>query len=222
MSQKDYLPARDIEFQSWSTSFLHCLSTMLERINFPPVEYELLVSLNNDFSQKLEVTEESSTRTKVTIQRKNEARKLLEKTLRQDIKEYLTFSRLVTNADREALGLPIYKKTHTPAPVATTAPSFDVDTSVAGRVGIKFYTMEGEKKQGKPAGQHCVEIQWIISHETPTRWDELLHSVIDTRSPYTFMFENDQRGKTLYFALRWQNTRGEKGPFTLIQNAIIP
>jgi hypothetical protein len=36
------------------------------------------------------------------------------------------------------------------------------------------------------------------------------------------VFENDQRGKTVYFALRWENTRGEKGPWSAIQIAIIP
>jgi hypothetical protein len=31
-----------------------------------------------------------------------------------------------------------------------------------------------------------------------------------------------QRGKTVYFALRWENTRGEKGPWSEIMSAIIP
>jgi hypothetical protein len=43
-----------------------------------------------------------------------------------------------------------------------------------------------------------------------------------TRSPYTITFEEEERGKSVYIALRWQNKKGKKGPFTVIQSAIIP
>jgi hypothetical protein len=67
-----------------------------------------------------------------------------------------------------------------------------------------------------------VEIGWTQSDTPITRWDELTHSNVDTNSPFTLSFENDQRGKTVYFALRWENTRGEKGPWSGIASAIIP
>jgi hypothetical protein len=78
------------------------------------------------------------------------------------------------------------------------------------------------RKKGKPAGQHGVEVAWLISSTPPARWDELIHSTVDTRSPFRISFENDQRGKTVYFALRWENTRGERGRWSDIMVAIIP
>jgi hypothetical protein len=124
--------------------------------------------------------------------------------------------------DRKAMGLPIHKSGRTPAPVATDAPDVDVDTSTIGRLNILFFEKGSKHKKAKPAGQHGVEIAWIQRDTPPTRWDELLHSNIDTNSPFTLVFENDLRGKTVYFALRWENTRGEKGPWSEIQNTIIP
>jgi hypothetical protein len=44
----------------------------------------------------------------------------------------------------------------------------------------------------------------------------------DTRSPYTFRFEENQRGQTVFFCLRWENTTGQKGPWSEIVSAIIP
>jgi hypothetical protein len=38
----------------------------------------------------------------------------------------------------------------------------------------------------------------------------------------TLAFEGHDRGKTLYYALRWENTRGEKGPFSPIAAVIVP
>ena len=164
-----------------------------------------------------------SQRTPVMTTLLEEAEKPFRVTYRQLYTGFLKSSPLVTDDDLQRMGLP---KRHaggnTPSPVAGKAPDFDVDTSVIGHVGIDFYEKEAGHRKAKPAGQHCVEIAWIVSDTPPTRWDELIHSAVDTRSPYTFQFENDQRGKTLYFALRWENTRGEKGPWSEIQSAIIP
>jgi hypothetical protein len=50
----------------------------------------------------------------------------------------------------------------------------------------------------------------------------MLASVFSTRSPYVFTFDENMRGKTVYFCLRWENTRGQKGPWSAIYSAIIP
>jgi hypothetical protein len=69
---------------------------------------------------------------------------------------------------------------------------------------------------------HGAEIAWAILDTPPVNWDALTHSSFDTHTPFRLTFGGDQRGKTLYFALRWENTTGEKGPWNEIQNAIIP
>jgi hypothetical protein len=35
-------------------------------------------------------------------------------------------------------------------------------------------------------------------------------------------FEEDERGKTLYIALCWQNEKGQRGPWSNVQTTIIP
>ncbi|MDR2131218.1 MAG: hypothetical protein LBP56_08690 [Odoribacteraceae bacterium] len=162
-----------------------------------------------------------SARTPLITFTKTEKREAYERELRVLVKNLQANTR-VTPEDLRAMGIVVPSSSRTPAPVATKAPDFDVDTSVPGRLAIHFYDKVGDHKRGKPDGQHCVEIISLLSDTPPTRWDQLVHSVVDTRSPYTFVFENDQRGKTLYFAMRWENTRGEKGPWSEIQGAIIP
>ncbi|MDR0582169.1 MAG: hypothetical protein LBG31_04300 [Prevotellaceae bacterium] len=222
MLNKDYIPVKDRDFLSWVTNFFNYLYTALTRFNFPEEVYQELSALVDDFTQKFERAIAPITRTKAAVQEKNDSRKTLTKRLRTVVKEYLNFNHAVTDSDRDKLGLPIYKTTRTHAPVAAKSPDFDINTSVIGRVGISFYEKDGDHRRGKPAGQHGVEIAWVIAGTPPTRWDELIHSIVDTHSPHTFSFENDQRGQTLYFALRWENTRGEKGPWSPIESAIIP
>jgi hypothetical protein len=74
----------------------------------------------------------------------------------------------------------------------------------------------------KPPGQHAVEMCWAILDAPPAGPEELFHSCVDTRSPFRLEFSGHERGNTVYFALRWENSRGEKGPWGEVWNAIIP
>jgi hypothetical protein len=222
MKTRDYLPKRDLLFLQWVTNFLNRLSIILARLGFPLEVYEALQALRGDFETKLNTADAPTTRNKGTVDAKNVAHKKLDSAVRAAVQRYLAHNPDVTEQDHDDLGLPNYKTTRTPAPIETEAPDFDVNTSVLGRIIIAFFAKGSNHKKAKPAGQHCVEIGWALSDTPITRWDELTHSNVDTNSPFTLSFENDQRGKTIYFALRWENTRGDKGPWSAITSAIIP
>jgi hypothetical protein len=175
-----------------------------------------------DFDAAYKTWKNPLTHTPVTV-------KLLEtaegtfKVLFRTLEGTLKSSPLVTAVDLEAMGLPArHSGGGTAAPVATEPPDSDVDTSVIGRLGINFFKKGHGHKRGKPAGQYGAEIRWMISDTPPARWDDLLHSDIDTHTPFTLEFENDRRGQIVYFALRWENTAGKKGPWSEIRSAMIP
>jgi hypothetical protein len=136
---------------------------------------------------------------------------------------FLKGSPLVTDEDLVSMGLPKRSSGRTHAPVPTTHPGAYVDTPVSGRVIIHFYNREGRHKKAKPAGVHGARIHWAVFDAPATvPLEELVHSSFSTRTPCTLEFSGDQRGKRLYFALCWENTRGAKGPFGEVINTIIP
>jgi hypothetical protein len=52
--------------------------------------------------------------------------------------------------------------------------------------------------------------------------NQLPLSKLATRSPLELKFEPEQRGKTITLAARWQNRRGELGPWSEMVTVIIP
>jgi hypothetical protein len=222
MSGSDYLPKNDGKLLDWMIQFLNFLSTAMERFGFPSEVFNRLKTLLNDFEHKLEVAESPESCTPTNIRRKNTAKATLKSTIRQTVKEYLAYNHNVTDDDRVGLGIPIHKKTHTPAPVADAAPDFDIDSGTVYRLIIYFFESGGSHRKAKPAGQHGAEIAWEISDTPIIEVSKLTHSSFDTRTPCILEFEGNQRGKTLYLALRWENTRGLKGPWSPIRSEIIP
>ena len=130
---------------------------------------------------------------------------------------------LVTNVDLEAMGFPPRSAdVPTPSPVATEAPEFGITPLGDHRLHIDYYPAGSTRKKGKPKGQHGVEIRWVFS-ETPVEdTEELLNSVFDTASPALLAFHGRDGGRTVYLAMRWENTRGEKGPWSHIERALVP
>jgi hypothetical protein len=221
MSNKDLIPEKDRELLQWTNNLLTQLAGMIDRIGFPEHEYQTLTELRDDYSAKLILAEETVTRTKVTVQDKNDARKILKAMLRQDIKEYLNYNRALSDSDRDTLGLPVYKKGRTLSAVARTHPDYDVDSHEIRCLRINFFEHDNRHSRAKPAGQLGVEVRWGIFDVPPRSIDDLTHSNLVTRTPFTLAFDEYQRGKTVYFCLCWQNTRGEKGPWSEIVGAII-
>ncbi|MDR1221465.1 MAG: hypothetical protein LBL07_01120 [Tannerella sp.] len=218
----DYLPSNDRIFLEWETNFLNYLMTSLTRFGFPQTEATKLSSLSESFRNKLNTAENPATRTKVAIEVKNKARKELESTLRVDVKGYLTYNPAVNDDDRTAMGLPIHKTTHTRSPVAKTYPDFDIDSSVIRWLKIHFFDQGKKKSKAKPAGQRGAVIRWVISATPIVDIADLTNYAFDSRTPFTLEFQGHERGLTVYFCLCWENTRGERGPWSEIQSAIIP
>jgi hypothetical protein len=56
--------------------------------------------------------------------------------------------------------------------------------------------------------------------QAPTPADDLPHSVFTRK--HQFDFPEEDRGKSVYFCLRYENGKGDAGPWGPILQAIIP
>lgn len=129
---------------------------------------------------------------------------------------------LVSAIDLAAMGLPARPdSTPTPSPVPLTFPIAEVKLPSQGVIEFEYRDSESPKR-GKPAGVHGAEIVWAIMDTTPTEWQQLTNSSFSTSTPFRLTFDGNQRGKRLYYAFRWENTRGIKGPWGSIQDTVIP
>jgi len=150
------------------------------------------------------------TSTKTAIDNKNIARDELVTTLRSIYKD-IPYS-VLTPQDRNTLGITEPSTSRTPAPVPSTKPAGTVDTSKRLAHTINFYDSEGTGI-AKPDGVRGCQI-WLKIGSPATSPKELDYLATDTKTPYTHEFEGEDAGKMVYYWLRWENTRGETGPWS--------
>jgi hypothetical protein len=127
----------------------------------------------------------------------------------------------VTDEDRRNMWLPIHKTARTTTAMISSVPEAIVKMPSPAVLEIEFRGA-GAKNKAKPEGMHGCEIRGVISESPVTEWGQLADSYFDTHSPLKINFTGEDRGKRFYFALRWENNRGEKGEWSEIYFAIIP
>jgi hypothetical protein len=152
--------------------------------------------------------------------------KVLEKMiipLYRELNNMLRGNPLVKAGDLDAMGLPpLPSGERHESPIADKAPEFYATPLEGHRVRIFFRAEGSERKSGRPPGQHGAEIKTGLSEEVITDPELLPHSLFDTASPYTLTLSPNDAGKTLNIALRWENMRGLKGPWSAIVRIVVP
>jgi hypothetical protein len=160
------------------------------------------------------------TRTKQLTFLKREKRSVLEKLLRQLV-QLLRYNPSVSTDELRAMGIAIRPSHRTSIAVPSTTPESETDTSLIRHLIIHFRDT-GSHSAAKPHGVHAVEIAWGLLDSPPQNMDAFPHRNQDTHTPFRLAFEEYERGKTVFFALRWVNTKGETGPWSELHSAIIP
>jgi hypothetical protein len=133
--------------------------------------------------------------------------------------------------------MPIPDKTPSPVPPPTVEVGADVSFPGLHLLELHIKSLpaiQGDRNQSDygvriyygimPPGGATVEVATGQKRElmyAPTVGDELPHSVFTRTKKHQFDFDGDS-GKTAYFCLRYENAKGEVGPFGPLLSAVIP
>jgi len=219
MANQAYLPRRDSELLPWSNNFTSIVTENAASWDIPITEVTNLQSKLSAFEFLVTQTK-SPVRNSIIVSEKNEARKALIAAIRELVNFRLK-NPVITDSQLVTLGLRPRDKTRKPCPVPVTYPELQIDRSVIRQLTV-HYRDAGSERKAKPAGVHGVEIRWSILSTTPTHVDNLIVSSFCTKTPFALSFNEDERGKWVYFCARWENKRGGKGPWSEIVGAVIP
>jgi hypothetical protein len=221
MKSKSYLPKAYASLLSWLENFMSYLVENLARFGIPASKVEPL-QLKVEAFRTAQAKAEHPNAGKADRLERREKADAVSKTVRGFVNANLRYNENVTDEDRVNLGLTIPDTTSTSPHEPGTMPLVtQLNSSVIMRISL-HYKDSMSLSRAKPAGVHGVEIRWSILDAPPVTTADLINSEFSTRTPHTFIFEENQRGKTVWFRLRWENTRGQKGPWSELYSAVIP
>ncbi len=170
----------------------------------------------NEWNVVFPPTQVKSTSTQAMVMDKNESKKNFKALLRKVYGDIP--ASVITSQDITTLNISAKSGTRTPAPVPTTQPIGKVSTSKPLEHTISFMNADGT--HAKPHGVRGCQI-WFKIGEPSTGSSDLNYMATDTKSPYIYHFADEFAGKTVYYRFRWENTRGQVGPWSDVVMATI-
>jgi hypothetical protein len=215
----DYIPKKDSELVAWSANFTAQIVANAPTWEIPYNEVNDLQTADAAFAA-LHAQADSPTKNSVIVAEKDAARKVLKAKIR-DLVGFRLKNPIITDAQRIAMGLHVHDTTPTNIPVPTTRPEIDIDVLDFRRLKILFHDM-GSSSKAKPYGVNGAVIAYAILDVPPVNSDTLTHTVLATRTPHVLEFTEEERGKPVYVAICWQNEKGQRGPWSEIESAIVP
>ncbi len=219
MSHNGRFPSKEADLNNYYQVVVPYVTTNAVRLK---ISQDAVTALNSNFSAWNTVypaSQNVATRTKTITDSKNLANENMMSTLRtifDDIPESV-----LTLEDRNTLNLQQRSTTRTASAVPTTKPVVQVDTSKHLEHTVSFSDEATPNSTAKPDGVRGCQI-WMKLGSPAADPSELQYVATDTASPYVNHFMGVNAGKPVYYWLRWENTRGETGPWSDAVMATIP
>jgi len=228
MATKSYIPRSDEKFLAWAANLSNYALKNAARWKVSPPD-DAFNDLISDFESKLEKAK-SPNRGKIDVLQKTEARKVLEKECRVYVQGFLARNPFVTNPDRETMKITIYDVIPTVVPPPSVPVEGDLYFPAAGLVEVKNIRAVGMQVDKK--AEYGVRIYYGIMgapdeadkfriDKPPKTGDDLPHSVFTRRNRYRFDFTGES-GRQIFFCLRFENSKGQAGPWGKILQSFIP
>ena len=213
-----YLPGKDGDLLIWAQNFAKCLKTNTQSLKLDSKKVESIQSLADSYKSRLEKARDPE-HTRMDVVRKNESKKELIKNVRCFVVANLNYHPDMTPALRSAMGLNQRDLLRNQAQRPASKPKIEL------RPGIRLITVryrdETSGKRTKPKGVRGITYHWAILDEPPESPESL--NMVNSKSsgPLILEFSENQRGQKLYISARWENSRGEPGPWSDIVKTYI-
>ena len=228
MNRSDYIPRGDEKLLEWSKNLVVCAAANCVKWGIESPEIRISAPLAA-FESKL-AGALNPNRGKIDVSEKQEAKAALVKACRTYVQGFLARNPNVSNSDRLTMGLTVYDVTPTTVPPPQLPVDGDIHYPAAGLVEIRNIRAVGDRPDGR--ADYGVRIYYGILGEPserdrfrvsapPRTGDDLPHSVFTRQRKHRFDFSGDN-GREAFFCLRYENSKGQAGPWGKILKTFIP
>ena len=220
MTQSDWMPSKKEEQLTMGKSWLPTLNEKQMELGIPAEKITKFIEALNAADTENSIP--AGERSKVSNTRLNAAFTTLIGEMR-DVKRRYFFVPPLTNADLIRLGL----KPKDTIPTTISVPK----VRAVGKIVLKgsgslelLIAPEMEISEDKRAYYGCKIAYAVMNADAPAPQSEkeLTESMFTRRKKEAFIFQPQDATKKIYFSLRYENSKGQPGPWCPIFSAVIP
>jgi hypothetical protein len=215
MSSDKLVPGPDIEFDKF---FGHYVDVTVENVSgtspvWPHIPKTEAFTLRSSYEGWHEAfLKLQGPHTSGDVLAKQEMRVIVEKEIRAFNREYILYSKHVTDAQRRDIGCPVHDTTHTRIGTPKTMARVTGLRAVGGHaVEIRFQDETTPDSTAIPYGMNGCLLNYAWGPEKIDDIALLKETALMTHTPFTLVLPPAASGATLSCSTRWQNETGDLG-----------
>jgi hypothetical protein len=211
---KDFIPASEGDFLTFERQFASAAEEQAGLLGIPAAAITTLKTLQTAY-ETAHTACESPNAGKVDRESRKEKRAALTGEIRLVKRAYIDANPLgaVTDEIRLSFGLPPADHNRSPVPVPAEEVVFTLENSSFLQIAVRH--------PAKPPRFNGAVALYMVGGPEPVSRKDLSSSKLLTRPHEVLTFDETDQGRTLHIALRWQNEKGELGPWPPIQSIVI-
>lgn len=220
----DLIPQSDVEFDALQTQSLAAINADLAGYGLVALD-PLLVAANagaTDWNIKFPASNTAKSAAQAAVAAKDTSRRVTFEPALRNLFAKILVNPGVTNAKREAAGLPVYDDEPTPVPPPTSRVVMIIDTSERFRQTVNYADEGTPTSKARPFGVVGCELRFFVGATPPVDPDDYDLAGLITRTPHLEEFPPEQAGQMAHWVARWTNTRGQHGPWSDVVSATVP
>jgi len=211
MSRHDFLPTKESELVTWTTSFTNLIVGSPTDYGLTVPEATAYQALSDDFIAAYLVVQNNLTRSPANIILKNEKKALMIEGARA-LSRQIQGTPSVTPAMKSELGLNPRITPRVPIPVPSEMPEVDVNSVVGRVVTVRLHSATSEGR-AKPNGVGGAMVYTFVGETPPDELGEWFFQGNVTRTLFEIEFPNSVApGTKVWVTAAWTNPRGQAGP----------
>lgn len=217
----DYIPKSDADMNVWQGNLVEIIEPNATAWGIPNDDFGVLKEKQNTWAAAYAKASNKQNRTSADVLAKGNAGADYKKAIRSFVAQWLANNSKVSDIDRTRMGLTVKSGIRTATPTPTTSPVAFIDFSMRQQHTIHYYDEASAHSNAKPEGVHGCEIYMKVDGDAPKDASELMYVATCTAAPYLIKFDGNKTAKMVYYWLRWVNTRGECGPWSIAASAMV-
>lgn len=211
---RPYIPNRDADLDGWLATFQTLVAADPPRYGLVTADSDEITSYVNTWHAALLLVQDLGTKTRGTVAAKDAAKAACLDIVRP-YAMLIKQNAGVAVEDKAALGLNLRDVTPTPVPPPSLSPSLELIGASPLEHTLRFSTpIEGGASRAKPAGAIGLQLWGDISATAPAGPEACRFFLFATRAKFSMSFGSGDVGKTCYYYGRWQNAKGQVGPWS--------
>lgn len=220
---KDWVPKPDNEFFDFEDTLVAGVAAKIVPWNIDPLKFTPVQTEKGVYDPLYNKIRNKATRNSTDITNHRIERKVYEKLIRTFAKENLFYNSLMTDADRQSIGIPPRDTIASPRPAIDTEPSVKIKFMSGARAVFECRVEADQTRPSMHPDADEIEVVYQIGGTQPVDPESCPKTNLSKKARFTILAGIANAGKKFFCYVRWRNSSEpqKSSPWSLIIQGTI-